>query len=379
MPRARWKTNAARHQPEHRARRADRDGVRRQQQRAERAGQQRGEVERDEAHVPERRLEHRPEPVEDVHVEARCAAGPACRKPPVISRQYSPSATPIGCPSGPPANPTVPRSMNTVLAAAARRERADVEQHADPDQHVRHGRLARRRCASCGPASSAASTPGSACRPASPSCSRGRSGCRSSSTRRPSRGRGGGSRRPSRRLKLAAVLGSQDKLSGRRSAARRSARREPPCGSSVTSTCSTPSSRAGIAAVRRAVAARHEQRVRRLRGLGPSRMSHTCRRGPRAGRAGSCATSVAWSPVDVELGAGARRGRRSRTTVRVVAARSSATPASTPATRSAAATGARPPAAEPRPRPAALGALGGRSALGARRRRAARPRARPRP
>ena len=31
---------------------------------------QRGEVEREEAHVPEPRLEHRAQPVQDVHVEA---------------------------------------------------------------------------------------------------------------------------------------------------------------------------------------------------------------------------------------------------------------------------------------------------------------------
>ena len=89
-------------------------------------------------------------------------------------------------------------------------------------------------------------SPGSASRPASSSCSPGRSGCRSSSTRRRSRGWDAGSRWPSSaepssrgsrtdQAALAVITG------GRR---RRS---EPPSGSSVTSTASTPSSEPGTA------------------------------------------------------------------------------------------------------------------------------------
>ena len=57
-------------QAEDRPRGADRLGVRREQQDAERAGEQRREVDRQEAHAPDSRLEHPPQHVEHVHVEA---------------------------------------------------------------------------------------------------------------------------------------------------------------------------------------------------------------------------------------------------------------------------------------------------------------------
>ena len=100
IPRARWKTNAAAIRPNTApdAPTVSACGV--GDQRAERAGEQRREVERHEAHVPEHRLEHRAEPVQDVHVEGdvQRVAG-SCRNAPVTSRQYSPSATPISSPS----------------------------------------------------------------------------------------------------------------------------------------------------------------------------------------------------------------------------------------------------------------------------------------
>jgi hypothetical protein len=54
--------------------------VRIQQEGAERATEQRREVDPQEARLAQRRLEHRPEEVEDVHVEADVKQLP-CRKP----------------------------------------------------------------------------------------------------------------------------------------------------------------------------------------------------------------------------------------------------------------------------------------------------------
>ena len=259
-----------------------------------------GEVERGEARVAERRLDHAPEPEQRVHVQARCGTAPRAG-----SRRSAAATTRRRPTSGPHEHEVAARRR---CRPALRPPDAEEHQHVDRDQHV--GRRSARppSSASCAPASSAASTPGSACRPASPSCSRGRSGCRSSSRRRRSRGPGGGSRWPSRGATLAAVphgLSSQDRSATSEQLAGRL--RRAAVGLVGDQHLVDALHRAGHRRRRRAVAARREQRRGRLGrvavALEPDLVDAAVA-AARAARAPSAARLVA---VELELQRRARR------------------------------------------------------------------------
>ena len=181
MPRARSSTAAAPIRPKTAPEAPTVSASGRDQQRAEGAPQQRREVQRGEARRAERRLEHLPEDPQQVHVEAMWSR-PACRKPPVTRRQYSPLATAgpserevvprAGCSPSPRSRSPVARkaTTQTMMIAIVTRGSVVVVAHR---AHLRP--LPRALRAAHADRASA-------------SCSRGRSAARRTSRRRPSRG-----------------------------------------------------------------------------------------------------------------------------------------------------------------------------------------------
>ena len=259
-----------------------------------------------------------------------------------MSRQYSPWLTPIElaggrvearrraggpgrpAPFAPPPASTVPIHM----------------QHVDRDQDVGRGRRRRASCAACASWSSGSRTPGSACRPASASCSPGRSDCRSSSRRRRSRARDGGSRSPWRRRTLAAgCLASAQR--GADAPACSSARPSRRAARSDTSTLWTPSSEPGTDDGGRAVGQRRPQHVGRLRVLARAAASTPGRRGPPAA-AGSRSARAASRPC--RRPARPRAGAAAPATWAVTVRASLPPPASTPPATPTPAAAPRPPA-----------------------------------
>ena len=124
----------------------------------------------------------------------RMCRSPECRKP----AGDQPPVLALGRRAGPQSAKSCERPASAA-AAAERAARPRKSSTLIADEHVGDRRLRVHRARRPHPRASGPRTPGSACRPAWPSCSRGRSGGRSSSTRRRSRGWGGGSRWPSRR------------------------------------------------------------------------------------------------------------------------------------------------------------------------------------
>ena len=135
--------DARAHQPEHRARRADRVAVRaREQDRAERAGQQRREVDRAEAPLAEARLEQLPEDVEQVHVEADVEEAERALRVQEAAGEQPPQLAVGDAGAGLIEDGRPEDAVEVGRGAAAR---AEEQQDVDPDQHVGQDRVAVQR------------------------------------------------------------------------------------------------------------------------------------------------------------------------------------------------------------------------------------------